>query len=151
MDQITKFFDEHSPLVLAISTTALAIITAYYAIQNRFLTKNQLRPVFYPSLISSKQNTVRPFDVLLLLTNLGIGPAFKIHVQYSIKGIKNSKQKGIIRYIEHNWKDSIKLTQNDQPLRYDGTTNRVLQFKLKYEGISGRYVAKFQLTENDFF
>jgi hypothetical protein len=149
--QIIKFFDEHSPSILAMSTVTLAIITAYYAIQTRFLTKNQLRPAFTPSLISSTHNSVMPFDALLLLTNVGIGPALNIHVGYSIKGIKNSKQQGMMRYIERESFDSITLIQSGQPLQYDGSTNRVIHFKLKYQGISGKYKTKFQLNEKAFF
>src|SRR2546426_4747938 len=56
--QIIKFFDEHSTSVLAFSTIALAVITAYYAVQTRFLTKNQLRPAFALSLTGFSQRRI---------------------------------------------------------------------------------------------
>ena len=133
------------------STATLAIITAYYAKQTRFLTKNQLQPAFTPSLIASTYNNVRPFDVRLRLKNVGIGAAFNIHVEYSIQGIKNSKQTGMIRDIERDKMGYVTLIRNGQPLRYDGSTNRFIQLKLKFEGISGKYKTKFNLNENEFF
>jgi hypothetical protein len=149
--QIIKFFDEHSPSIVAISTITLAVIISYYAKQTRFLTKNQLRPAFTRSLIASTHNSEMPFEVRLLLKNVGIGAAFNIHVEYSIVGIKNSKQREMIHDIECGMIDYITLIQNGQPLRYDGSTNRVIQFKLKYEGISGKYDTKFQLKLNEYF
>jgi len=149
--QITKFFDEHSLSIIAFSTIALAVITAYYAIQTRLLTKNQLHPAFSYLLVSSTLNQVEPFDMRLRLRNVGIGAAFNIQVEYSIKGIRNSKQMERIRDIERNSEDYVWLVQNGQPLQHDRIANRIIKVKLKYEGISGKYKTKLQLNENEFF
>ncbi len=129
--QITKFFDNYSPFILAISTIALATITAYYAKQTRFLTKNQLRPAFSHLRVASTINNVEPFDVRLRLRNVGIGAAFNIHVEYSIKGIKNSKQTEMIRDIEHSKEDYNWLVQNGQPLQHDRSANRGYRSQIK--------------------
>jgi hypothetical protein len=42
--QIIKFFDAHSTSLVAFSTIILAVITAYYAVQTRFLTKKPASP-----------------------------------------------------------------------------------------------------------
>jgi len=129
--QITKFFDEHSPFVLAMATFALVGITGYYAIQTRFLTKNQLRPSLSPFLIGQlfcpmsqylkglSQNNVGPFDMGLNLKNVGIDVAFNVQVEYSIKGIKGSKETKMIHIIEHDMEKSFALVQGGQPLRSD--------------------------------
>jgi hypothetical protein len=140
-----------SLFLLVIATFALVGLTVYYAIQTKSLTKNQLRPAFSYLLVSSTINQVEPFDMRLRLRNVGIGAAFNIHVEYSIKGIRNSKQTETIRDIEHNNEDYIWLVQNGQPLQHDRIANRTIEVKLKYEGISGKYKANFQLNENEFF
>jgi hypothetical protein len=53
--------------------------------------------------------------------------------------------------VEHDMEKYFALVQDDQPLRSDRRANRVINVKLKYEGISGNYTAKFYLNENDFF
>jgi hypothetical protein len=55
-----------------------------------------------------------------------MGVAFNIHVEYSIVGIKNSKQTVIISDIERNKEHDILLVQNGQPLRHDRAANRVI-------------------------
>ncbi|MDQ6667066.1 MAG: hypothetical protein M3Y53_02445 [Thermoproteota archaeon] len=45
----------------------------------------------------------------------------------------------------------VPLVQNGQPMRHDGADNRLIEVKIKYEGISGKYDSKFQLNENEFF
>jgi hypothetical protein len=70
-------------------------------------------------------NNVEPFDMRLRLRNVGIGAAFNIHVEYSIKGIKNSKQMEMIRDIEHNNEAYIWLVQNGRPLQHDKLASRV--------------------------
>jgi hypothetical protein len=149
--QITKFFEDHSSFLITISTIALVILTAYYAIQTRFLTKNQLRPAFSISLIGQTHNMRLPYVIGLHLKNVGIGAAFNVRVEYSIKGIKNSKQREKIRDIERDMEHSVALIQNGQPLRHDRLADRVIEVTLKYEGISGKYDTKFQLNENEFF
>lgn len=136
--QITKFFGENSPFILSISTVALVGVTAYYAIQTRFLTKNQLRPTFSRSLAGQTQNMESPYEIALHLKNAGIGPAFNIHVEYSIVGIRDSKQEEMIHDIERGMQRYVPLVQNGQPLRHDRQANRVIKVKLKYEGISGK-------------
>ena len=73
--QIIKFFDAHSTSLAAFSTIILAVITAYYAVQTRFLTKNQLRPAFALSLTGHSQNSLGPLDMDLNLKNVGTGLA----------------------------------------------------------------------------
>ncbi len=149
--QITIFFDQHSPSIIAFSTIALAVITAFYAIQTRLLTKNQLRPAFSCSLIGEAQNMRLPYMIGLHLKNVGLGAAFNVRVEYSIKGIKNSKQREKIHDIERDMEHNVALIQNGQPLRHDRLADRVIEVTLKYEGISGKYDTKFQLNENEFF
>ena len=145
---ILKFFDEHSTSVVAFSTIALAIITAYYAKQTRYLTKNQLRPAFSRSLIGQTQNMEAPYIIGLHLKNVGIGAAFNIQVEYSIKGVRNSKQTEMITDMERDAEHDVALIQNGQPLRHDRVANRAIEVTLNYEGISGKYKTKFHFNEN---
>jgi hypothetical protein len=41
-------------------------------------------------LTGQTQNNEAPFEMTLHLKNFGIGPAFNIHIEYSIVGIKDS-------------------------------------------------------------
>jgi hypothetical protein len=143
--QIIKFFDAHSTAFVAFSTIILAVITGYYAIQTRFLTKNQLRPAFALSLTGLSQNSVGPLDMVLNLKNVGIGVAFNLQVEYAIKGVKRSNERKMIDVMEHDMEKSFQLVQGCQPLRSDGLANRILQVKLKYEGISGKYKSKHEV------
>jgi hypothetical protein len=143
--QIIKFFDEHSTSVLAFSTIALAVITAYYAVQTRFLTKNQLRPAFALSLTGFSQNSVGPLNMNLNIKNVGIGVAFNVQIEYAVKGVKRSKEMKMINVIEHDIEKSFPLIQGRQPLLSDILANRVLKVKLKYEGITGKYTSKHDI------
>lgn len=137
--------------LLTLSTLGLVGITAYYAIQTRLLTRNQLRPAFSCGLVGQTQNMDAPYNMALYLKNLGLGPALNINVQYSIAGIKGSKETNMIRTIEPKRELYLPLVHRGQQLTNDRQANRVIEVKLKYEGISGKYGSKFHLNENEFF
>jgi hypothetical protein len=122
--QIIQFFDQHSSYVLAFSTIPLVVITAYYALQTRALTRNQRRPAFSLYLGGISQNNVT-FDIILYLKNAGLGAGFNIRVEYSIKGVAHSRQTKIIRLIERDQEYPVALVQNDQSLQHDRNANRL--------------------------
>jgi hypothetical protein len=81
----------------------------------------------------------------LNLKNVGTGVAFNVQVEYAIKGVKRSKEKKRIDVIERDMEKPFALVQGGQPLRSDGLANRVLEVKLKYQGISGKYTNKLDV------
>jgi len=85
----------------------------------------------YLNLIGLAQSNEAPFDMGLRLKNVGMGAAFNINVEYSIKGVKNSRQTQITHIMERDTETDVALVQNGQPLRNNRLANRVINVKLK--------------------
>jgi hypothetical protein len=148
--QIANYFNKYSTSVLAFSTVGLLVVTFYYAMQTRALTRNQFRPYLSVSLIGQQQSG-EAYQIGLNIENVGLGPALHILVEHSIKGISNSVRTEMIHAIRPEQDYSIGLVLKGQPLLHDRDANRVIQCKLAYEGTSGKYKRKTSLDENEFF
>jgi hypothetical protein len=149
LNQIANYFNKYSTSVLVFSTVGLLVVTFYYAMQTRALTRNQLRPYLSVSLLGQQQSG-KAYQIGLNIENIGLGPAFDILVEYSIKGISKSVRTEMIRAIRPEQDYSIWLVLKG-PLLHDRHANRVIQCKLAYEGTSGKYKRKTSLDENEFF
>jgi hypothetical protein len=150
--KIVNYFNEYSTSVLALSTVGLMVVTFYYAMQTRALTRNQLRPYLSVSL-KGRQQSGGAYEIWLNMLNVGHGSAFDVLVEYSIRGVRKSVRTDMTRVIPSQMDHSIQLKKmpEGQPLLHDRGANRIIKCKLTFEGTSGRYNREKTLDENEYF